>query len=105
MNRPPDLIQLEKDRLAWSLENFPEASAYSSLYKAQEEIREIMHDVERGIREPEEYADALMCLLDSSGRQGITVEEILQAYADKIEKNKACTWKKNDDNTYSHIKN
>ncbi len=101
-----NLIELENQRLEWSLKNFPEATAHSSLVKAEGEIKEIMVDLAEGKRRPEEYADVLMCMFDSAGRQKepITVKEIIQAFAAKLEKNKNRTWKKNPDNTYSHVK-
>lgn len=100
------LIELEKERLEWSLKQFPDATPISSLKKCSEEINEISHDIVNGIRRPEEYADAIMCLFDSAGRQEnpISVEEIIQAFADKLEINKNRKWVKNPDNTYSHVK-
>jgi hypothetical protein len=99
-----DLIQLEKERLEWSLKTFPEADAISSLRKLESEIEEIEVDIIEGHQNPTEYADALMCLFDSAGRHGITIEEIIKAFAVKLEINKARKWKKNPDNSYSHIK-
>jgi hypothetical protein len=99
-----DLIQLEKQRFEWSLKTFPEATAKSSLKKLKEEIKEIKSDMKAGVKNPEEYADALMCLFDSAGRDGIPVEAIVNAFAKKFEINKNRQWIKNPDNTYSHIK-
>lgn len=99
-----DIVELEKERLKWSLETFTEATAISSLRKLESEIEEIETDINNGIKEPEEYADALMCLFDSAGRQGIGVEQIISAFAEKLEKNKKRVWKKNPDNSYSHVK-
>ncbi len=83
-----DWINAEKDRLKWSLETFTEATSISSLDKAKDEIDEIKRDIENNIREPEEYADALMCIIDSAGRHGIGLEEILESYKNKIPINK-----------------
>lgn len=99
-----DLIQLEKDRLEWSLKTFPEATAISSLRKLEQEIEEIEVDIVEGHRNPEEYADALMCLLDSAGRRGIFMPEIIEAFAKKCAINKKREWRKNSDNSYSHVK-
>lgn len=99
-----NLIDLEADRLAWSLATFTDATAISSLRKLESEIKEIEYDIENGIKRPEEYADALMCLFDSAGRQGITVKQIINAFAVKLEKNKKRKWVKNPDNSYSHVK-
>lgn len=99
-----DLIQLEKERLEWSLKTFTEADAIASLRKLESEIEEIEVDIINGHQNPTEYADALMCLFDSAGRHGISVEEIIKAFAVKLEINKNRTWKKNPDNSYSHIK-
>lgn len=99
------IIELEKKRMEWSREVFTEATAESALLKCEEEIREIRADIEaEGHSVPEEYADVIMCLFDSAGRHKINAEEIMEAYAMKIEKNINRKWKKNPDNTYSHIK-
>lgn len=100
------IFELEAERLEWSLKTFPEATANSSIQKLQDECLEIRADIEAGIRNPEEYADCLMCLFDSAGRQEIpiSVQEIFEAFAMKLEKNKSRVWKKNSNNTYSHVK-
>lgn len=100
----PDIIALERERLSWSLATFTEATALSSMLKLKSEADEIIDDIENEVRRPEEYADALMCLFDSAGRQNIFPEEIFKAFAEKLEKNKKRLWKKNPDNSYSHIK-
>lgn len=99
-----NLIDLESERLVWSLKTFKEATPISSLRKLESEIKEIESDINNGKKVPEEYADALMCLLDSAGRQGITVAEILTAFEHKLKVNKQRVWKKNSDNSYSHVK-
>lgn len=98
------IIELEAERLEWSLKTFPEATAISSLLKAHDELVEIANDINKGIREPMEYADVLMCLFDSAGRQGIFPTEIFEAFEKKLAINKNRNWNKNHDNTYSHIK-
>ncbi len=75
-----DIIEIEKQRLAWSFETFPDATSISSLRKLESELKEIEADIMAGKRIPEEFADALMCLFDSAGRIGINVEQITKAY-------------------------
>lgn len=99
-----NLVTLENERLEWSLKQFPEATPLSSLIKAKEEIKEIESDIEQGIKRPEEYADALMCIFDSAGRQGISAQDIVEAFSKKLHINKNREWIKNHDNTYSHKK-
>jgi len=99
------IIALENERFKWSLETFPEATALSSLNKLRSEAQEIENDIIDGVRRPEEYADALMCLFDSAGRQGIGAGEIIDWFEKKLKTNKSRTWTKNEDNSYSHIKN
>lgn len=101
---PKSIQVLEHERLEWAIKTFPEATAMSSIKKCRGELDEIEWDIEGGIKRPEEYADAIMCLFDSAARQGITVDEILEAYAAKIKINKGRKWMKNDDNSYSHVK-
>lgn len=98
------LIEAEKDRMEWSLKTFTEATPESSLKKLEEEVKEIRENFATGKKDAVEFADAIMCLFDSAGRFGITAEEIQTAYAQKVVINKARIWKKNSDNTYSHIK-
>ena len=101
-----DIIKLEEERLEWSLKTFPNATALSSLLKLKGEADEIIADIEDNKREVEEYADCLMCLFDSAGRQNIpiTPEEIFEAFAKKLEINKNRTWVENPDHSYSHVK-
>lgn len=98
------IVELEYERLEWSLRTFPAANAFSSLQKLKGEVKEIEADIKSGVREPLEYADALMCLFDSAGRQGITIEEVFAAFEMKLRINKGRLWVKNPDNTYSHVK-
>jgi len=99
---------LETERMQWSFKNFPDATAYSSLQKLKSEISEVEQALECDeIDEKhllEEYADCLMCLFDSAGRAAITPDDIFKAFELKLIKNKERVWKKNDDNTYSHVK-
>jgi NTP pyrophosphatase (non-canonical NTP hydrolase) len=102
------ILELEKERFAWALKTFPEATAIASLRKLEGEIKE----VEEALLDPaidktelaEEYADCLMCLFDSAGRAGVFLDLIFHAFGEKLEKNKKRTWAKNPDNSYSHIK-
>ncbi len=99
--------ELEAIRLNWSLQNFPDATVDSSLLKAIDEIHEVFkahrdHEPKENIKE--EYADILMCVFDSFGRAGFSVNEIFEAFKVKLKKNQGRTWVKNADNTYSHVK-
>jgi hypothetical protein len=98
------IIELEKERLEWSLKTFPEATPIGSLRKLESEIEEIEVNIVEGFKEPIEYADALMCLFDAAGRDGISVEEIFKAFEEKLAINKKRVWAKNPDNSYSHVK-
>lgn len=101
------LEELEAERFKWSLEKFPDTTVGAGLVKAMDEIQEVILAVrEKASKDElsEEYVDAIMCLLDSAARAGIYIGDIRDAYEKKLAKNKARTWKKNDDNTYSHVK-
>lgn len=96
-----------------STTGFPEATANSSLQKLKTEIEEIEWELFPGsIRNrgkygedlAEEYVDALMCIFDSANRAGLGTKDIVHAFKLKLEKNMHRKWQKNDDNTYSHIK-
>ena len=99
-----DIIALEMIRLEWSLKTFTEATPMGSLEKAKEEIREIEDDITKNIKNPVEYADAIMCIFDVAARMGISAEEIMIAYEEKLAINIKRTWQKNSNNSYSHIK-
>jgi len=98
--------QVEKEKLKWSKEIFPEATALGSLNKLIGEAQEIKQDIQAGKRRPEEFADVLMCLFDVAGRldKPITPDEIFYAFGEKLKVNKKRKWSKNADNSYSHIK-
>lgn len=103
------------DYVEWSSKTFPESTMYSSLIHARKEIYEIesaLHEIEKRIFIERkvtsfddvryEYVDALMCIIDSANRAGIRPLELMDAFQDKLEINKARTWIKNNDGTYSH---
>ncbi len=104
--------QLMMNHIAFTLKTFPEATALSSITKLSKEMVEAAMII-GGPQCPrdtwqedlaEEYADCMMCVLDSAARIGINPADLKRAFAAKIEKNKARTWVKNPDNTYSHVK-
>jgi hypothetical protein len=97
------IIKLEQERFTWSLETFPASTPLSSLKKLRKEVDEIEYDIQNGEKRPEEYADVLMCLFDSAGRQGISAQDIFDAFEGKLKINKLRKWKKNPDNSYSHV--
>lgn len=106
MENKKTIFELEEERYAWSLATFPEATSIGSLMKLEEEIDEIKENISEDKRDVMEYADALMCLFDSARRQEdpITIQEIFDAFEQKLEINKKRTWAKNDNGSYSHIK-
>lgn len=97
-------ISMESLRMAWSHQTFPEATALSALTKLKEEIQEIEDNLNNGVRDPEEYADAIMMLFDSAGRDGISARQIRDAFEIKFHKNINREWKHNGNGTYSHVK-
>lgn len=107
MNQNKSIIKLEKERMQWSFDTFKEATALSSLEKLSDEIEEVAHELQHGASGDQlvtEYADCLMCLFDSAGRAGVTPEQIFEAFKRKLAINKARSWEKNENNTYSHTK-
>jgi hypothetical protein len=106
MENKKTIFELEEERYAWSLATFPEASALGSIQKLKEETLEIEKNIIDGERDVTEYADALMCLFDSARRQEnpITINEIFDAFEQKLEINKKRTWVKNGNGSYSHVK-
>ena len=103
INAGPDIRLLEADRVAWSRQTFPDATAKGCLEHARMEITEIEEALRQGLPVPAEYADAIMLLLDSAARAGIDCRQVLQAYKDKIEVNKKRNWQKDGDGRYKHV--
>lgn len=95
---------LEAKRFAWAGPFFKNATAISSLYKLRTEIDEIEADLVAGIKRPEEFADAMMCLFDSAGRAGIFPGDIAKAFKEKLEVNLSSKWIDQGDGTYKRIK-
>lgn len=108
---PKTLEELETERMEWSLKTFPDATPISSLIKAEEEGKEIeeallLYQAGEITKEElaEEYVDRIKCDFDSAGRAGIPIAMLRDVFEKKLAKNKARTWNKNPDNTYSHVK-
>jgi len=107
-----DILDLEDERLEWSLKTFKNATPISSLYKLRSEINEVIELLEAKERgEPVkttdlimEYADCQMCLNDSIGRAGIKLQRVHEAFEVKLTINKARDWQMNPDKSYSHVK-
>lgn len=99
--------QSAQEFVKFSLTTFKEASASTSLRKLVGELAE----VEFAIREEDskdalavEYADCVMCLFDSAARVEVSPDKLIAAFIKKVAINKARTWSKNPDGTYSHVK-
>lgn len=90
---------------AFAKKTFKRAHPITSLQKLDEEIKEVAHEIRHGHENlAEEYADCIMCLIDSAARMKITPEMLFEAFTRKLEVNKSRKWKRNKDGTYSHIK-
>lgn len=94
--------------IEFSSQVFTDATVESSIEKLRGEIKELEHalsfdeDASTNFA-AEEYADCIMCLFDSANRAGYSPSAIIEAFHNKLIKNKLRMWKKNPDNTYSHI--
>lgn len=100
-----DFLELANEFTQFSLKTFKDATAFSSLDKLLDEIKETYQSIlfkDKNL--PEEYVDCIMCILDSAARAGITPETLLISFKKKLEINKRRTWIKNENNTYSHEK-
>lgn len=101
----PELI---KEHLEFTSKTFPLGTAMGALLHAKRELDEVesaMNYHEGVNRVTEEMSDAFGCLIDCCNRNGITPEMLNNAFAKKLEINKARKWKSNGDGSYSHIKN
>lgn len=100
------LTELMQEHVDFTLSTFPDATAVSSLLKLQMELVEAGFEIDRGDKDAlaEEYTDCIMCIVDSAARAGVTPNDLLIAFREKLQKNKSRAWVKNADNTYSHVK-
>ena len=87
---------------------FPKGTAKCGLIHLRSEIEEVMAELETedtaDSKLVEEYADCLMCLIDSANRAGITPAVLFRMMEYKICINEDRKWKYNGDGSYSHIK-
>lgn len=96
--------EITNEFVAFALQTFAAANPLSSLKKLDEEIKEVAHEINHGHENlSEEYADCLMCIFDSAARMNIWPDQLKKAFAEKLKINKARSWVKNSDNTYSHL--
>ncbi len=106
------LEQLFYEHQLFASKKFPESTWESSLRGLEREIKEVesakmdYYIIDRhknrkllGI----EYVDCFMYLIDSMGRAGFDIAELADLFKEKLEINQNRDWKKNKDNSYSHI--
>lgn len=98
-----DLSKLFISHIDFCNDIFPHSTETSCLHHAVEEICEIWKEADED-KKPEEYVDAIMCLLYGMNRASITLDEFKGAFLHKLQKNKSRKWNKNKDDSYSHEK-
>jgi hypothetical protein len=118
MNNNMDNIRKTlNDYNKWVSETFPDGSPQSSLKGLKRKIKELEYELMSNItlendddiffsneRICIEYADCFMYLFDSARRFGLSVDGIFYRLREKLDINKQRKWEKNNDNTYSHVK-
>ena len=93
--------------LTWTSKTFPKGTSKGALLHAHREIDEVIQDIDNKAphdQKTAEYADVMFCLVDSAHREGISIEDIVNAGWEKLKKNRQRMWKDNGDGSYSHIK-
>lgn len=99
---------LYEEHTDFTLSTFTEATPRSSLLKLHDELQEVYAALDENASTAadiaEEYVDCVMCLFDSAARMGIYGAMFERIFRAKLARNKARTWLKNEDNTYSHVK-
>jgi hypothetical protein len=98
---------LYQEHLAFTTSTFTETTPMSSLEKCEDEIKEVKQLLNGDNVFPpheltEEYVDCVMCLLDSMARAGIDLDTFRAAFSRKVKINNVRSWKKNENNYYSH---
>jgi NTP pyrophosphatase (non-canonical NTP hydrolase) len=91
--------------IAFCNETFPDLTPLISLEKLKDEMDELANELIHGHEDLlDEYSDCLMCLISSASLAGYGENDMRLAFAKKLMKNKARTWKRNENGTYSHVK-
>lgn len=106
------LEKLFKEHQEFSRKKFPESTYESSLRGLEREIKEVesarmdYYIIDGHVNRKKlglEYVDCFMYLLDSMGRVGFSADELNELFEEKLQINKNREWKKNKDNSYSHV--
>lgn len=113
---PHTFESVYKHNAAFAKKTFIGCTPEMSLLHLREEIKEVeealgniegysqseFNKVREGLLE--EYADCFLCLVSSSSNAGFNAEQITQAMNRKVVKNEGRKWKRNENGTYSHVK-
>lgn len=86
-----DLIDLYNNHAQWSQATFGADDERGPLGPIRH-LRKETYELEAAPTDPEEYADALLLLLDASRRAGISLADLIAAGRAKLEVNKARAW-------------
>lgn len=89
--------------MGWSVKTYERSTALSCMLHLKRECEEVLEEKDKQ-KQLVEFADCAMCLLSAVAREGFTAEQLVEAIAAKAEINYKRTWKLNEDNTYSHVK-
>lgn len=106
--------QVFTEHTSWTAKQFPKGTSIGALIHASREANEVIHEIKKmGASDDPmtsrpklvtEYADMMGCITDSFTREGITLQEVVDAWYEKLQVNKARQWKDNGDGSYSHVK-
>lgn len=97
---------------SFSLRAFADANVLHSLRKLELETNELKTDVlvyhaakaDNKADVTKEVVDCMMCLLDIMAKTGITMQEFISAFGEKLTINENSVWIRNTDGTYSRKK-
>lgn len=99
--KTPPFEELMYSYFSWVDRTFPDETPAEQLTHLREEVGELMDDIEHGKqRVAGEFADVLMLLLCVARNEGV---DILKAFAEKLEVNKARTWERGEAG-FRHVK-
>lgn len=99
--------QIFKEHIEWTHATFPlgtSQGAITHLHREAKEVEWAIHFNESKANKTIEFADMWGCIADAMFREGITFEEVVQAWEKKLQINKTRECKYNGDGSYSHIK-
>jgi hypothetical protein len=102
----PSLETILEATWEWQEETFDSSAedSTSGVIREAKELRGAFINREAKEAKLTEATDVIMFLLYAIKKSGYTIDELKLAFIKKLKENRLREWKKNSDNTFSHVK-